>query len=703
MSLDGCPSLGSVLSGPVVGIVPLAATAAAAVGLIGDPHESGPADGNVFGSDSDPASCRCETTIERVGGTTTDERRELVVDGAACPGDGDLATSPPCRERVITVLTDHDVDGIRTRCDGRERRYTEGSVGLLLAAGRFVERVAFHDSALAERARRDPVGAAHRAAGRAGAVARIAAESGLEAGVARVPEAPDTVERRTDGVVKVDTDGSRAPLRAYVGPTVSRALVSRRPPADAAPDTTYELPTGAEVRRYSTTEGHSYHLEPVSHGLDTDAMATLAAGYDLLANGSVGGGPRAAGRAIRRVADGSDPVATLTTVLDRHTRGLGVLEHFFADERVSDVVASAPVADSPIRVVADGERMATNVRLTPDGAAALASRFRRESGRAFSRSSPTLDASVRAETGRRVRVAGVTDPASDGTGFAFRIRDDDAWTLPRLVAVGSLPARAAAVLSVVVERGAAVIVAGPRGAGKTTLLGALLRELPPTTRLVTIEDTSELPVESLRSNGHDVQALYTDTADAAGSGVDGGSTGRSFSPTDALRSALRLGDGALALGEVRGEEAGALYEAMRVGAHGHSVLGTIHGDSAAAVRERVVSDLGVPPSSFAATDLVVTCARDGDTRHVAAIEEVRGVDGDTSFVPLFERADDELQPAGVVERGDSTVLDRLRAGAESHGELLAEIERRTVRFDRLATAGLTAPADRTERADTTRR
>jgi type IV secretory pathway ATPase VirB11/archaellum biosynthesis ATPase len=694
MPLDGIPSLGGGSAGSLAGIATALGTAVGVGNGTGSTTDGEGADG-----DSEPA-CRCEIAIERLGGVTAAERRVLVADADACPGDGDLAASPGCRETVIGALAERDVDGVRTRSDGVERTYDDDSVGLLLAAGRFVERAEFHDRALADRARRDPIAAARRAAGRAGAVARIAAESGLAVGADRVSDqSPSAVvdEPGLNGDGR-DADGSdweaspadRDAFRAFVGPTLSKALVSRRLPTDATREAAYELPTNAEVRRYLTDDGPVYHLRPVAHDLDPDAMATLAAAYDLLANGSVGGGPRAPGRAVRRVASGDEPVETLAAVLARHTHGLGVLEHFFADGRVSDVVVSAPVSESPIRVVVDGERTRTNVRLTPEGAAALASRFRRESGRSFSRSSPTLDASVAAEAGRQIRVAGVTAPASDGVGFAFRVRDDDAWTLPRLVAVGALPPRAAAALSVAIERGAATIVAGTRGAGKTTLLSALLWELPESTRVVTIEDTPELPVAELRERDRDVQALHTD----AGGTVEGESAGRSVSPAKALRSALRLGDGALVVGEVRGEEAGALYEAMRVGAHGHAVLGTIHGDSAAAVRERVVSDLGVPASSFAATDLVVTCARDGDDRHVAAIEEVRGDDGDASFAPLFEREDGKLRSTGVLDRGDSAAFERLRGDGESHEALLEAVDRRAARFERLSTAGLTRPADR---------
>jgi hypothetical protein len=76
-------------------------------------------------------------------------------------------------------------------------------------------------------------------------------------------------------------------------------------------------------------------------------------------------------------------------------------------------------------------------------------------------------------------------------------------------------------------------------------------------------------------------------------------------PEDALRTALRLGDSALIVGEVRSVEARVLYEAMRVGAAGNVVMGTIHADSAYAVWDRVVNDLEVPTTSFKATDLVV--------------------------------------------------------------------------------------------------
>ncbi|ELZ27205.1 ATPase, type iv secretory pathway virb11 component like protein [Halogeometricum pallidum JCM 14848] len=622
-------------------------------------------------------ACRCRHSFETPVGRGAD-RTELVVAADDCPGEGDLARAPSCRAAVVTALAERDADAVRVRADGLERAYDDGAAGLLLAAGRFVERARFHDESLADRATRDPVGAARRATGRAGPVARIAAETGLAAGAERAD--------RGGG------DGYADLLRCSVGPSVARSRVVRRPPPDATLLDRRELGTGATVRLYRTDGREAgadrlYHLTPVSHGLDADATATLAAAHDCLARGGGGGGERAPGRAVRHVAADGDPVETLSDVLDRHTRGNGVLDDLFADPRVTDVVASAPVESNPVRVTLDGERVPTNVRLTTDGAAALASRFRHASGRGFSRASPALDATIRAPNGR-VRVAGVTAPASDGVGFAFRAHGDRAWTLPGLVAAGTLSAETAALLSVATERGATGLVAGTRGAGKTTLLSALLWELPASTRLVTVEDTPELPVDALRDGGRDVQALRTELGEAS-----------SFSPTDAVRTALRLGDGALVVGEVRGEEAGALYEAMRIGAHGHAVLGTIHGDSPAAVRERVVSDLAVPESSFAATDVVVVCARDGAERRVDAVAEVRrggdGARGDGAlrFETLYDRADEDVRETGVVARGDSALVASLARHDESYADVLAALRRREEHLERLAETDRTRPED----------
>ena len=586
----------------------------------------------MFGRDWD-ADCRCDA---RFDGDT------LRVDARDCPGDGELAAEPACRETTVRALCDRDADTVFTRANGLQRAYEDAAAGLLVAAGRFAERASFHDEQLAARATRDPLAAAHAATGRAGPVARIAAETGLAACAEAVTDYDDA-------------------LRPRVAPTVGTDRVVARPPKDARLTDRYELDTGAVVRRYERPDDAlvTYHLTPVELTLDADATATLAAAAEYLAANALDG-DRAAGRAVRAVADHGAPVETLTAVLAKHTRGLGVLSDLFADPTVSDAYVSAPAPDAPVRVEADGEPLRSNVYLTDASTGALASRFRRESGRAFSRADPTLDATV-TTAGRELRVAAVTEPVSDGHGFAFRAHDGDRFRLPDLVANGTVPPAVAGLLSVAVERDAAVLVAGGRGVGKTTLLGALLPELAPGTRTVIVEDTPELPVDALRAAGRDCQRLHVDR--------DGDGLGA----TAALRTALRLGEGALVVGEVRGTEAEALYEAMRVGAGG-ATLGTVHGDGPAAVRERVVTDLGVAPSAFTDTDLVVTLDR-ADDRRVASVVEVVGRDT-PEFAPLYDG-----ESTGRIDRGNSATVAALARPDETYADVRVALTERASAFE----------------------
>ncbi|GAA5055531.1 ATPase, T2SS/T4P/T4SS family [Haladaptatus pallidirubidus] len=592
-------------------------------------------------------NCDCNTSFDG---------DQLVVDVDDCSGGGLLAENPDCRATVIDALAHREANRVVIRRNGVERAYEGDDAALLASAGRFAERASFYDETLAERARRDPIRAGIDAIGRAGTVSKIAAETGLAEGVHRIDGYDD--------------------FRPFVGPAIARSRVVVQPPPRARLEDRYTLETGATVRWYGTAVEtddtlRTYHIEPLENSFDVSAFETLHRAVERLASGGVkGSGTRAPGRAVRAVATVDDPVDDLTAVLEKYTQGYGILSDVFADSAVSDVFATAPVDANPLRVRIDGELMRTNVRLTTVGAESLASGFRRTSGRAFSRASPTLDA-VAEVRGTSVRVAGVTNPISDGVGFAFRVQSEERWTLTTLVENETISADAAGLLSFAVERAAAGLVAGARGAGKTTCLGALLWELPKETRTVVIEDTRELPVESLQRDGRDVQSLLT-TANEDESGVR---------PVEALRTALRLGEGALVVGEVRGEEATVLYEAMRVGASGSAVLGTIHGDCGEAVYERVVTDLGVAPSSFATTQFVITLepyeTAETSGKRVKRIEEVVG-DGDSiRFESLYELDDGELVSTGRIDRGNSALVADLAGSTETYADVRAAIAART--------------------------
>ncbi|WP_284014356.1 ATPase, T2SS/T4P/T4SS family [Halobaculum litoreum] len=621
------------------------------------------------GDDGEPDTddCCCRVAIDDTAGPAalTDET-VLRVDATDCPG-GDLAGDPACRAAVVDALAARAVDLVRVEAGGRHRFYADDAAALLSAAGRFADAVAVRDDDLAERARTDPLGVAREATGRAGPVSRTVAECGLAAAADAAAAA-------------AATSGYDGALDPGVSPAVALGRTRPTPPADATLVDAVDLDTGARATRYDRADGSGlYHLRPPSRDFSTRERRVLRGAERALADGTVPPGSRAPARAVRRVLDGEEVRSStdqrdvrmrpLADTLRRHTRGLGTLDHLFADPRVTDVTLAAPPTEGPVRTVVDGDRLATNVRLSAADVAALSARVRARSGRSLSRVSPTADAAL-----DDVRVAAVAPPASDGTAFAFRLRDDDPWTLPRLVACGSVPAPVAGLLSVAVERGAAVLVAGPRGAGKTSLLGALCFAVPPATRTVLVEDTPELPAEALAAAGRDVQRLHA-----------GNDVGDALTPTAAVRTALRLGEGALVVGEVRGEEAQALYEAMGVGAAADTVLGTIHGTGGESVRERVVSDLGVAPTAFATTDLLVTL---GEDRRVASVEEVRGPERD-DFAPLAARDGADAAVTPTVDRGESRVLAALAGPEETYADVRTAATARGERLRELAAADRT--------------
>jgi hypothetical protein len=116
---------------------------------------------------------------------------------------------------------------------------------------------------------------------------------------------------------------------------------------------------------------------------------------------------------------------------------------------------------------------------------------------------------------------------------------------------------------------------------------------------------------------------------------------RASSAEEALRVSLRLGESAIVVGEVRGREAMTLYESMRTGKAGSSVLGTIHGDGAKEVHDRVVNELGIPEASFASTDVIVTMGLVrpggglGQVRRVTEVAEVVRTPEGLVFLPML--------------------------------------------------------------------
>ncbi|MBU0615410.1 MAG: type II/IV secretion system ATPase subunit [Nanoarchaeota archaeon] len=355
-------------------------------------------------------------------------------------------------------------------------------------------------------------------------------------------------------------------------------------------------------------------------------------------------------------------VKQLSEILVRYTVGFGLIEVLLKDEKVQDVSINSPMGEIPIFIV-HGEHgdCQTNIIPTPPEAESWASKLRMISGRPLDEANPILDTELELP-GARTRVAVISEPLNpNGMGFSFRRHRDKPWTLPLFIHYRMINSLAAGILSFLVDGSRTMLIAGTRSAGKSSLLGGIMTEIMRMYRIITIEDTLELPTGALRKMGYNIQPMKVASAMSKGS---------SEIPADeGIRTTLRLGDSSLIVGEVRSTEARALYEAMRVGALANVVAGTIHGDSPYDVFDRVVNDLGVPKTSFKATDIIVVAnpIRSADGLHkwrrVTAITEVRKLWNEDpllegGFVDLmkYETATDQLEPSNDLMNGDSEIL-----------------------------------------------
>jgi len=374
------------------------------------------------------------------------------------------------------------------------------------------------------------------------------------------------------------------------------------------------------------------------------------------------------------IALSAKDVQELATILARYTAGFGVLELLLADDKIQDIFINAPIGSTSIEINhSDFEECRTNLIPTKEDADSWATRFRLYSGRPLDEANPVLDTEINVPGGR-ARVAAITKTLSpEGLAFAFRRHREKPWTFPLFLNVNYFDSLYAGLMSFIIDGGRALLVAGGRGSGKTSLLNAMMLEIMRKFRVIVQEDTPELSINLMRNLGYNILGLKSRSVITH--------IETELAPDEALRTALRLGDSSLIIGEVRSKESVALFEAMRIGALANVVAGTIHGESAYGVYDRVVHDLGVVPTSFKALDLITICnqLRSPDGLHrfrrVTELTEVRKrwkedpLD-EGGFVPLMQYSakEDRLKPTATLLDGESEVLNEIaKRVREWHG------------------------------------
>jgi len=272
--------------------------------------------------------------------------------------------------------------------------------------------------------------------------------------------------------------------------------------------------------------------------------------------------PAAVVAAVR--ADPNAAVLGDTTVLRLATRvhqdlvGVGPLAPLLADAAVTDVLVNG----STVWVDRGAGLCRVEVPLGgPDEVRRLAQRLAAACGRRLDDASPYVDARLPDGT----RLHAVLPPvATDGPYLSLRTFRQRPFTLDELVRQGTVTRAAATLLAAVVAARLAYLVVGGTGSGKTTLLNTLLGLVPPTERIVLVEDAAELrPVHP------HVVGLQARTSNVEGAGAVGLS--------DLVRQALRMRPDRLVIGECRGAEIVDLLCALNTGHEGGA--GTLHANT----------------------------------------------------------------------------------------------------------------------------
>jgi pilus assembly protein CpaF len=269
-------------------------------------------------------------------------------------------------------------------------------------------------------------------------------------------------------------------------------------------------------------------------------------------------------------------------------------------------------------------------------------------GRRVDESSPMVDA--RLADGSRVNVA-VRPVSIDGPLVSIRKFARQAYSLERLMEFKSLRPAMIEFLSVAVQARKSILVSGGTGSGKTTLLNALSRHISHRERLVTIEDAAELQLQQPH-----VGRLETRPPSVEGKGE--------IRQRELVKNALRMRPDRIIVGEVRGEEAFDMLQAMNTGHEGS--MTTIHANSprdALARLEQMVGMAGMPMSQesirgqiASAIDIIVQTQRLSDGgRRIVSITEITGMEGQVIQMQEIYR----FQRTGTGEGG--TVIGEFRA------------------------------------------
>ena len=347
--------------------------------------------------------------------------------------------------------------------------------------------------------------------------------------------------------------------------------------------------------------------------------------------------------------------------------GLGPLEPFLQDPTVSDILVNTY---RHIYVERFGMLEITEARFKDDiHLRKIIDKIVSTVGRRIDESFPMVDA--RLLDGSRVNAV-IPPLAIDGPMLSIRRFAKEPLELEDLITLETLTSEIGEILQGIVKARLNVLISGGTGSGKTTLLNVLSRFIPEEERIITIEDAAELQLKQ----EHAVR-LETRPPNIEGKGK--------VTQRDLVRNSLRMRPDRIIVGEVRGQEAFDMLQAMNTGHEGS--LTTIHANSPrdALMRlETMVAMTGLEiPSEFlrryisSAMDVIIHLTRLSDgSRKIISFQEIAGMEG--NIITLQEIF--SFQQTALDENG------RVKGKFKSEGVRPKFVEKFNV-------AGITVPDD----------
>jgi pilus assembly protein CpaF len=369
-------------------------------------------------------------------------------------------------------------------------------------------------------------------------------------------------------------------------------------------------------------------------------------------------------RAERLVLNAGELEALGLSVLDEMT-GLGPIEPLLKDDTINDILINGPYQ---VYVERRGELEITPIKFRDnDHLLRIVNRIVAGVGRRIDESQPMVDA--RLPDGSRVNAA-IAPVAIDGACVSIRKFSKKPYTLEKLVEVGAMPACVAEFMYAAIRARVSTVISGGTGSGKTTLLNALSSAISHKERLITIEDAAELQMQQPH-----IVRMETRPPNIEGKGE--------IRQRELVKNALRMRPDRVILGEVRGEEAFDMLQAMNTGHEGS--MATIHANTprdAITRLEQMVAMSGMKLSPEAvrgqiasAVGMIVQVMRLSDgKRRLTSVTEITGMEGQVvQMQEIFAFNRTHTAP-------DGTVHGEFRATG-LRPRCLDEIQRRGMTYD----------------------